>query len=186
MTDPTLRPRRGAHRAPRRPLARLAPWIGALVVLAVVIGLAWTLGRDDDPVTTDEGGPATTATPPVPSVAPSSAPPPSPIPTPPPPTAGTGTEAPARDRFEVVVLNQTRRAGLAATVAEALRADGWNVASTGNFGGMVPETTVYFPAGGEPAATELAARLPVTPRVRPVFPAIDAERLTVIITDNYP
>jgi hypothetical protein len=86
----------------------------------------------------------------------------------------------------VVVLNQTRRPGLAATVAEALRADGWNVASTGNFGGTVPETTVYFPAGGEPAATELAARLPVTPRVRPVFPAIDAERLTVIITDNYP
>jgi hypothetical protein len=86
----------------------------------------------------------------------------------------------------VIVLNQTRRAGLAASVADTLRADGWKIASTGNFGGTVPATTVYFPAGAEAAATEIAALLPVDPRVRPVFPAIDAERLTVVITDNFP
>ena len=171
-------------------MARVAPVVGALVVLAVVIGLVWILGKDDGPVTANPADPTASA-PPLSVASPSAQPSVPSTPTPTvstdtPPTAGSGAEVAARDRFEVVVLNQTRRAGLAATVAEILRGDGWDVASIGNFGGTVPETTVYFPAGGEPAATELAARLQVTARVLPVFPAIDAERLTVIVTDNYP
>ena len=192
MTDPDLRPRRGAHRAPRRPLATLAPLVGALVILAVVVALGWNLRSDDDPATTTAEGAAT----PGPSGPPSAVESPSPPPptTPTAPTAPTDTASPgadgavgpAREQFEVVVLNQTRRAGFARSVAETLRADGWNVAATGNFGGTVPETTVYFPVAGEAAAAELAGRLPVPPRVLPVFPAIDGERLTVILTDNMP
>ena len=188
MTDPDLRPRRGAHRAPRRPLASLAPIVGALVILAVVVALGWNL-RSDDPATTTAGAAATPSPSGTPSAVAPSAPPPSAAPTTPTDTASPGADGavgPAREQFEVVVLNQTRRAGLARSVAETLSADGWTVASTGNFGGTVPETTVYFPVGGEAAATELAGRLPVPPRVLPVFPAIDAERLTVILTDNMP
>ncbi len=190
MTDPDLRPRRGAHRAPRRSVDKVPALIGALVILAVAVGLVWTLGRDDDSPTATRGAAPTVPPPSVATpTAEASTPPAPPTPTAPtdtPPAAGTGGDAAARDRFEVVVLNQTQRAGLAATVAETLRGDGWDVASIGNFSGTVQETTVYFPAGGEAAATELAGRLPVPAQVRPVFPALDAERLTVILTDNFP
>lgn len=178
MTEPGLRPRRGAHRAPRSPVATFGPLIGVLVILAVIVGLVGTFSRDNDPAT------ATAGSPPVTDPAAAPAPDPS-VPAPIPSTAAPAPE-PARARFEVVVLNQTGRDGLAASVAETLRAGGWKVASTGNFAGTAPATTVYFPVGGEEAAAEIAASLPVAPRVLPVFLNIDAERLTVILTDNYP
>ena len=128
------------------------------MVIGIVVALMRILGGGEDPGTASMGGaaaspPATPVPPPPAQPSVESAPAAPTAPADPRPTA----EVPARDRFEVVVLNQTRRAGLAGMVAETLRGDGWTVTSTGNFGGTVPETTVYFPAGGEDAATELAA-----------------------------
>lgn len=88
--------------------------------------------------------------------------------------------------MQVVVLNQTTRRGLAGTVAEQLRSAGWPVPAVGNFRGIVPSTTVYYPPGGEAGALAVAADLPVEPRVRPSFGNLSETRLTVVVTDSYP
>jgi len=153
----------------------VAPLVGLLVLVLVVVGVVWAIGRDKEAATTNNPSPT--------SPAPPASEPPAPTQSASP--AAPTPEQPARERFEVIVLNQTQRAGLAASVAETLRSDGWVIASTGDFGGAVPATTVYFPPGGEAAASEIAGSLPVDPRVLPVFPAIDAERITVILTGNF-
>ncbi len=99
------------------------------------------------------------------------------------------TTAPARSTLrdvQVVVLNQTSRAGLASRVADTLRADGWTVAAVGNFHGIVPATTVYYPPGEELAAQTAAEDLQATPRIRPRFGNLSTSRLTVVVTDSYP
>jgi hypothetical protein len=87
---------------------------------------------------------------------------------------------------EVVVLNQTRRSGLAGTVADVLRGKGWTVRLVGNFRGVVPATTVYYPVGAEAAAQAAAEALPTGPRIRPRFGNLSTSRLTVVVTDSYP
>jgi hypothetical protein len=91
----------------------------------------------------------------------------------------------ARD-IDVVVLNQTSRGGLAAVAADRLRARGWTVAGVGNFTGVVPATTVYYPPGAEAAALAAAESLPTPARTRPRFGNLSTSRLTVVVTDNYP
>jgi LytR cell envelope-related transcriptional attenuator len=88
--------------------------------------------------------------------------------------------------IEVVVLNQTNRAGLAGVVADRLRAKGWTVGAVGNFHGVVPSTTVYYPPGQEDAARVAADDLPVAPRIMPRFSNLSTTRLTVVVTDSYP
>jgi len=99
------------------------------------------------------------------------------------------TTVPARSTLrdvQVVVLNQTSRAGLASDVADALRGHGWTVAAVGNFHGTVPATTVYYPPGDELAAQTAAEDLQATPRIRPRFGNLSTSRLTVVVTDSYP
>lgn len=97
-------------------------------------------------------------------------------PTPPEPTSD----------LEVVVLNQTSRGGLAGTVADRLREAGWDVPAVGNFTGIVPSTTVYYPDGARADALAVAADLPTEPRVMPRFGNLSLSRLTVVVTDSYP
>ena len=87
---------------------------------------------------------------------------------------------------EVVVLNQTTRRGLAASVAVAMRGRGWTVPAVGNFRGIVPATTVYYPPGQEAAALAAAKSLPTAPRIRPRFGNLSTSRLTVVLTSSYP
>jgi hypothetical protein len=104
-------------------------------------------------------------------------------------TSAPVSTAPARSTprdVQVVVLNQTSRAGLASHVADALRGDGWTVAAVGNFHGTVPATTVYYPPGEELAAQTAAEDLQATPRIRPRFGNLSTGRLTVVVTDSYP
>ena len=106
-----------------------------------------------------------------------------------PDTSAPATTVPARSTLrdvQVVVLNQTSRAGLASHVADALRGDGWTVAAVGNFHGTVPATTVYYPPGEELAAQTAAEDLQATPRIRPRFGNLSTGRLTVVVTDSYP
>ena len=103
--------------------------------------------------------------------------------------AGTKTttrEPVDRSSYEVVVLNQTTRGGLAGSVANELRGAGWDVPAVGNFRGTVPATTVYYPAGGEKAALAVARDLPTEPRTGPRFGNLSTTRLTVVVTDSYP
>ena len=91
-----------------------------------------------------------------------------------------------RTAYEVVVLNQSSRAGLAATVGQDLRDQGWTVPAVGNFRGIVPSTTVYYPAGAETAALAVAGDLRSEPRIRPRFGNLSTTRLTVVVTTSYP
>jgi hypothetical protein len=84
------------------------------------------------------------------------------------------------------VLNQSTRKGLASTVADRLRARGWVVAAVGNFRGVVPSTTVYYPSGAQAQALAAAHSLPGTPRIRPRFGNLSTSRLTVVVTTSYP
>ena len=65
-------------------------------------------------------------------------------------------------------------------------AKGWTVPAVGNFRGVVPATTVYYPPGQEAAAQAAAESLPTTPRIRPRFGNLSTTRLTVVVTDTYP
>jgi hypothetical protein len=185
--------RAGAHRSGSGLVGALVPSaLAVAAVTALITALAvWQGEEPDQPSAAASTTSATAATtraeattaPPSPSA--------SPTPTATPsktkkasPTAEPTTPV-ARD-LEIVVLNQTTRSGLASTVADRLRAAGWEVPAVGNFRGVVPSTTVYYPPGGEAEALAVANDLPTEPRTRPRFGNLSTTRLTVVVTSSYP
>jgi hypothetical protein len=164
--------------------------LAVLAVTAMITSLA--VWRGEDPVQPRAAASTTTpgtATREALSTAPSSTPSTTtPVETTAPPSsAEEKTQQPAELRdVEVVVLNQTSRGGLAGSVADVLRAKGWTVPAVGNFRGVVPATTVYYPPGEEAAAQATAEDLPTDPRIRPRFGNLSTTRLTVVVTDSYP
>ena len=93
---------------------------------------------------------------------------------------------PAVPRVAVLVLNQTSRSGLAAEFRDVLDDAGWTVGGVDTFRGTVPATTVYYPPGLRSAAQALNAAFAQVHRVRPAFPGIPADKLTVILCKDYP
>jgi hypothetical protein len=191
MNSPTPARRQGAHRSGRGVVSAVMPSLLAVVAVAALI-TSLAVWRGQDPVQPQAAAATTTSTPTsrealsqAPNPAKTS---PSAVATVPVTTAPV-TTAPARSTLrdvQVVVLNQTSRAGLASEVADALRADGWTVAAVGNFHGIVPATTVYYPPGEELVAQTAAEDLQATPRIRPRFGNLSTSRLTVVVTDSYP
>jgi hypothetical protein len=195
MSSPATRHRRGAHRTGRGLLNAVMPSVLAVVAVAALV-TSLAVWRGEDPAqptasaSTDSAGtPSREAL----SEAPSSPAVSSTV------TATTkkkkhqagtstapATPSTAPSDVEVVVLNETRRSGLAGTVADVLRGKGWTVPTVGNFRGTVATTTVYYPEGAEAAAQAAAEMLPTTPRIRPRFGNLSTSRLTVVVTDNYP
>ena len=197
MSSPVPRRRRGAHRTRVGIVSAIMPSVLAvLAVSALVTSLAVWRGEDpggratattarssadrealseapSSPKTTKTRG--ATATTPTPTGSATTAP------------AETSNVPGGRDfDVEVVVLNQSSRRGLAGTVADVLRAKGWAVPFVGNFHGVVPATTVYYPPGQQAAAQAAAASLPTAERVRPSFGNLSTTRLTVVVTTSYP
>jgi hypothetical protein len=174
-------------------LRLVASQVAAVVAVTAVLTatFAW-LGPDhggpaaDRTTAADSAPPATrpaesrTASPPGTSpAAPSSAAVPrSPSSSAPSPTVSKGPK--------IVVLNQSRRTGLAGRVAARLRAAGWTVSRTGDFAGTVSTTTVYYPTGLAAAARRVAAALPGPPRVKKRFASLSGNQLTVVLTSDYP
>jgi len=187
--------RRGAHRSGRDIAGAFVPsLLAVLAVTAMITALYVWRGESPDTATpasasTQRSSSAPAPSTPAPSATTTKAPvKPAPTPTTPSPSSTKATATPA-DRvgdLEVVVLNQTSRRGLAATVAKRLRDKGWTVALTGNFRGNVTATTVYYPPGAQADAAAAAAGLPTEPRVRPRFGNLSTSRLTVVVTDSYP
>ena len=193
--NPDPRVRRGAHRTSRAASATLLPSLLAiLAVTSLITALYVWRGEEARPPSAAASGasrtphstttsPATTASDTTtattePATTTTSA-----------PTSHKTKTAPGaqlRASIAIVVLNQTGKAGLAATVATRLRAKGWTVSGVGNFHGVVPATTVYYPVGKEAAATAAAKSLPTPPRVLPRFGNLSLTRLTVVVTTNYP
>jgi hypothetical protein len=120
----------------------------------------------------------TTASPTVPPSTPASS-----AVVPPPPVTQPGvTKAPVR------VYNNSTVTGLASKASDEVRANGWEVAETGNYaGGTIPTTTVYYRPGTEEeaAAKELASVLRA--RVEPRFDGIQsaAAGVILIVTNDY-
>jgi hypothetical protein len=191
--DPRLR--RGAHRTSRAASATLLPSLLAiLAVTSLITALYVWRGEEARPPSAAASGssptphssttsPATTAAGTTtattePATTTTSA-----------PTGHKTKTAPGaqlRASIEIVVLNQTGQAGLASSAATRLRTKGWTVSVVGNFHGVVPATTVYYPVGKEAAARAAAKSLPTPPRILPRFGNLSLTRLTVVVTSNYP
>lgn len=151
----------------------------------VWIGVAAATG-DDDPSAAPTA--AATSASPEPSPEPSES---EPTPTPtqttepePEPTEPEPTESsePAVDRSSIAVsvLNASRTSGLAATVGQRVQAAGWSVGAVGNWRGYVPQNSVYYPAGFEQQARQLAADLGIA-SVAPLQNGMTSSRLTVLV-----
>lgn len=185
----------GAHRARRQPARYIIPAIiGALAVVAIVVGVSGWFRPDSTPVARPTASQVSvgTPTPTVSATPPTSHPPTaSPTPTPTPtakPTPSRTTPAPpppppALVHAPAVVLNETPIRGLAAQVAAELRTKGWTVTGTGNWHGDIGTTTVYYPRALAAAARRLAYDLGIS-RLRPVVPGMLTDRLTVVLTSN--
>jgi hypothetical protein len=170
--------------------------LAAVAVLALVGALILAFGRSGTPTEQDARAqeraaeprltavpePAAVVTRPEPTAEPTR---PSPTPTPTTPTATT-VGGPGPGGIEVVVLNETKRVGLAAVFRDLLVQGGWTVKRIGDFRGNVPLTTVYYPPGFKAEAEALAAQFDQVDRVRPAFPGAAKKRLTVILCKDYP
>ncbi|MGQ0468150.1 MAG: LytR C-terminal domain-containing protein [Sporichthyaceae bacterium] len=86
----------------------------------------------------------------------------------------------------VVLFNQTYNTKRVDGLKAALTAAGWTVPATDTWHGAVPATTVYFPKGMELQARALMAAFPSISRIRPAFSGIPSDKLTVILTGDFP
>ncbi|MDQ4006584.1 MAG: LytR C-terminal domain-containing protein [Actinomycetota bacterium] len=111
----------------------------------------------------------------------------------------TATERPRRDQRDqkrrhrrepadqgppdvyIEVYNNSSVSGLAASTAADLQDGGWQVVGVDNWYGAIPASTVYYPAGMEAEADELAQTLGLS-RVRGAVAPMKFDRLTVILT----
>ena len=90
-------------------------------------------------------------------------------------------------RPAITVLNNSRVTGLAKKAAADFAAGGWPIAGTGNLGGRLPRTTVYYPPGGRDAALALRRQFPAIADMAPRYPGLPgAPGLTVVVTRDYP
>ena len=83
----------------------------------------------------------------------------------------------------VEVYNNTTISGLAASTAAQLQDGGWQVVGVDNWRGDIPSSTVYYPAGMEDEADQLADTLGFS-RVRGAVAPMKFDRLTVILTPD--
>jgi hypothetical protein len=67
-------------------------------------------------------------------------------------------------------------------VAAEIEGKGWTVSAVGNVGGVVAETTVYYPAGELPAARHLAGEFAAIHRVAPQPAGIRSSGLVLVVT----
>ena len=105
--------------------------------------------------------------------------------TPPTPAVTPVPTVPPEQRPAVEVYNNTQRKGLADQVANKARTAGWKVTGADNWKGKVVTSTVYFPAGLQVEAQALANELGIL-RIKDVLPNMKDDRLTVILTTDYP
>ncbi|NEA31664.1 LytR C-terminal domain-containing protein [Streptomyces sp. SID13031] len=190
----------------------LSSLVAVLAVVAIVGGLLVLFGTRGNDSVADSGKPAGKTTPSTkpsvkPSVTPSSADPttppvtpsakPSSVPVTEPtslpstepsgqPTAPPSAPAsiPASERPAVEVYNNTPRKGLAEDVAIRARQSGWIVTGRDNWHGKIVASTVYFPAGMQAEANQLAKDIGVG-RTKDALPNMKKDRLSVILTTDY-
>ncbi|GAB2569445.1 hypothetical protein GCM10027269_25770 [Kribbella endophytica] len=179
----------------------LSSLVAVLAVVAIVGGLLVLFGTRGNDSVADDGKPAPSTTgvtgttpavtPAQPTVEPSSelttAPPiaPTSAPTSAPTTVPTPTVAvPPSERPAVEIYNNTGRKGLAQSVGSRAHQAGWTVTGADNWHGKIVTSTVYYPAGMQAEAAQLAQDLGV-PRIKDALDNMKKDRLTVILTSEY-
>lgn len=137
----------------------------------------------DEPSSGPTAEPTSAPTPTPTPEAPTSAPTPEPSgkPTAPPTPPAS---IPASERPAVEVYNNTARKGLAEDVAIRARQSGWIVTGKDNWHGKIVTSTVYFPAGMQAEANQLAKDIGVG-RTKDALPNMKKDRLSVILTTDY-
>ncbi|HEU4948105.1 MAG TPA: LytR C-terminal domain-containing protein [Kribbella sp.] len=172
----------------------LSSFVAVAAVVAIVAGLLVLFGtRGDDsaadpqpaaksstPKPSSSSAPVTTSATPMPSASESDSP--SAEPTQPPTT--TVAPIPTADLPAVEIFNNTNRRGLAEQVASRARAAGWQVTGADNWHGKIVTSTVYYPAGMQAAAAQLAKVLGIG-RIKDALPNMKQDRLSVILTSDY-
>jgi pyruvate/2-oxoglutarate dehydrogenase complex dihydrolipoamide acyltransferase (E2) component len=172
----------------------LSSLVAVLAVVAIVGGLLVLFGTRGNSSAADSKPAAST---PKPSTAPVSTPTPSALPsitpTPAPTSAPTSAPTtvptavptiPVSERPAVEVYNNTPRKGLAEDVSIRARQAGWTVAGRDNWHGKIVTSTVYFPAGMQAEAAQLARDIGVG-RIKDALDNMKKDRLTVILTTDY-
>lgn len=162
-------------------------WTTLLVVAGslamVALGLYVLADRDDG---RDVGLDAATASPDA-SATPTGAETPTPTPaaTPGETTADlpvpSGSPTPQVPSVSVDVLNQTSVEGLAGRVGAVLSEAGWDVGRIDNATLGAPSSTLYVPAGLEPAAEAFVVQFPPVSRTRPAFEGLAVDALTLVL-----
>ena len=106
----------------------------------------------------------------------------SPMPTSAAPTPTPTEEPGVVERLPVVVLNGTEKAGYAKQVGDALVLENWTIQEVGNWDGdLFLQNMVFFPAGYEAAATELALSASVNGMIAPAEGDFSQTALTVVL-----
>ncbi|WP_020386963.1 LytR C-terminal domain-containing protein [Kribbella catacumbae] len=186
----------------------LSSLVAVLAVVAIVGGLLVLFGTRGNNSVADEAKPAPKSTPSKPSGGtPTSAPTSAPVETPPakpstsapveptPTPSATPSSAPssvptapasipASERPAVEVYNNTARKGLAEDVAIRARKTGWIVTGKDNWHGKIVTSTVYFPAGMQAEAAQLAKDIEIF-STKDALPNMKKDRLSVILTTDY-
>jgi hypothetical protein len=154
-----------------------SPVVLLSIVAVVMAGIAFFVTRGHDSSKVVEL-PTTSITPSGPATDSSTGGSPGTTPTP----SATATAKPIkRSTVKVVVFNNTRTKGLAATVGAQVTEAGWNVVGADNWYGSIPKTTVYYPAKLKAAAKLLALDLGIKRVAKAQSPMSDS-RLTLILT----
>ena len=100
------------------------------------------------------------------------------------PTSVPSVTLPAAQRPAAEIYNNTDRKGLAQDVANRARQAGWTVTGADNWHGKIIGSTVYYPAGMQAEAAQLAQDLGVS-RIKEALSNMKKDRLTVILTSDY-
>jgi hypothetical protein len=150
----------------------------ALVCLGIVALQVLVPAEKDSPAVVSSPPPVVARTPsPSASVTPTSAAPS--------PSASPTPSVVARP--PLTVLNNSKVNKLAAHAAEDFARGGWTILGTGNLGGRLSQTTVYYGPGQEAAAAELRQQFPAILAAAPRYAGLPGGAgMTVVLTRDYP
>ncbi|WP_235537269.1 LytR C-terminal domain-containing protein [Nocardioides sp. Soil805] len=150
-----------------------SPVVMLSIIAVAMAGFAFVATSDQEPT---EKRITTTAAPATPTPA-------AVAPTTPVPTTPTKKPKPQVKRGEVYVevYNNSGIKGLAAGTAAKATQVGWQVVGEDNWQGLIPASTVYYPARLQAAAKLLALDLGIQ-RTAPAVEPMRMDRLTVILT----
>jgi hypothetical protein len=162
-----------SRRRDERGVAFPSPVVMLSIIAVAMAGFAFVATSDEEPTErriTTASAPATETPAATPEV----------VPTTPAPTKKPKPQV-KRGEVYVEVYNNSGIKGLAAGTAAKATQVGWQVVGEDNWQGVIPASTVYYPARLQAAAKLLALDLGIQ-RTAPAVEPMRMDRLTVILT----